>query len=200
MKYILTESQYNLLLEQTSGLDEFLVKVKETYNIDDEFIDKIKEFVVNSDCKRIIVQNIKMGEALALSDRLVMSPRVFTKPLPMFLFILFHEVAHQYQYKKYGEEKMYSVYVGDTSIENASEFMKNTEIVADEFATRKVREFVKSGLIPEKDATFNGMYKNIPIQSIMGMIQQFRSVIKQGNITKPSDVSEFFYNMVKSDL
>ena len=200
MKYILTESQYNLLLEQTSGLDEFLVKVKETYNIDDEFIDKIKEFVVNSDCKRIIVQNIRMGEALALSDRLVMSPRVFTKPLPMFLFILFHEVAHQYQYKKYGEEKMYSVYVGDTSIEDASEFMKNTEIVADEFATRKVREFVKLGLIPEKDATFNGMYKNIPIQAIMGMIQQFRSVIKQGNITKPSDVSEFFYNMVKSDL
>ena len=34
MKYILTESQYNLLLEQTSGLDEFLVKVKEKYNID----------------------------------------------------------------------------------------------------------------------------------------------------------------------
>jgi hypothetical protein len=200
MKYILTESQYNLLLEQTSGLDEFLVKVKETYNIDDEFINKIKEFVVNSDCKRIIVQNIRMGEALALSDRLVMSPRVFTKPLAMFLFILFHEVAHQYQYKKYGEEKMYSVYVGDTSLEDASEFMKNTEIVADEFAARKVREFVKSGFIPEKDATFNGMYKNIPIQAIMGMIQQFRSVIKQGNITKPSDVSEFFYNMVKSDL
>ena len=200
MKYILTESQYNLLLEQTSGLDEFLVKVKEKYNIDDEFINKIKEFVVNSDCKRIIVQNIRMGEALALSDRLVISPRVFTKPLSMFLFILFHEVAHQYQYKKYGEDKMYSVYVGDTSIEDAAEFMKNTEIVADEFATRKVREFVKSGLIPEKDATFNGMFKNIPIQSIMGMIQQFRTVIKQGNITKPSDVSEFFYNMVKSDL
>ena len=44
MKYILNETQYNLVLEQTSGLDEFLVKVKEKYDIDDNFIDAIVDY------------------------------------------------------------------------------------------------------------------------------------------------------------
>lgn len=200
MKYILNETQYNLVLEQTSGLDEFLVKVKEKYNIDDDFIEKIKQFILNSDCKKIMVQNIRMGEALALADRVVISPRVFNNSLGMFLFILFHEIAHQYQFKKYGEETMYSVYVGDTSIEEAADFMKKTELVADEFARKKVREFVNLGFVPQEDATFKGMYKNVSINQLKGMILQFRNVIRQGRITKPSEVSEFFYNMVKSDL
>ena len=200
MKYILNETQYNLVLEQTSGLDEFFVIVKEKYDIDDDFINKIKQFILNSDCKKIMVQNIRMGEALALADRVVISPRVFNNSLGMFLFILFHEIAHQYQFKKYGEETMYSVYVGDISIEEAAEFMKKTELVADEFARKKVREFVNLGFIPQENATFRGMYKNVPTTHLMGMISQFRNVIRQGRITKPSEVSEFFYNMVKSDL
>jgi hypothetical protein len=44
------------------------------------------------------------------------------------------------------------------------------------------------------------MYKNVSINQLKGMILQFRNVIRQGRITKPSEVSEFFYNMVKSDL
>ena len=196
MKHIIRR----ILLEQTSGLNEFLNKVKETYDIDDEFIDKINQFILNSDCKKIMVQNIKMGEALALSDRVVISPRVFTNSLGMFLFILFHAIAHQYQFKKYGEEKMYSVYVGDTTIQDAAEFMRKTELVADEFARKKVKEFVKLGFIPKEEATFEGMYKNVTTHQLMGMISQFRNVIRQGRITEPSEVSEFFYNMVKSDL
>ena len=54
MKHIIKR----ILLEQTSGLNEFLNKVKETYDIDDEFIDKINQFILNSDCKKIMVQNI----------------------------------------------------------------------------------------------------------------------------------------------
>jgi len=196
MKHIIKR----ILLEQTSGLNEFLNKVKETYDIDDEFIDKINQFILNSDCKKIMVQNIKMGEALALSDRVVISPRVFTNSLGMFLFILFHEIAHQYQFKKYGEEKMYSVYVGDTTIQDAAEFMRKTELVADEFARKKVKEFVKLGFLPKEEATFEGMYKNVTTHQLMGMISQFRNVIRQGRITEPSEVSEFFYNMVKVDL
>jgi hypothetical protein len=44
------------------------------------------------------------------------------------------------------------------------------------------------------------MYKNVTTHQLMGMISQFRNVIRQGRITEPSEVSEFFYNMVKSDL
>jgi hypothetical protein len=100
----------------------------------------------------------------------------------------------------YSEEIMYSVYVGDTTIQEAAEFMRKTELVADEFARKKVKEFVKLGFIPKEEATFEGMYKNVTTHQLMGMISQFRNVIRQGRITEPSEVSEFFYNMVKSDL
>ena len=86
-------------------------------------------------------------------------------------------------------------YVGLFAEKQANEFLLRFRIRSDKKKSPALLERIKITI-----KKFNGMYKNIPIQSIMGMIQQFRTVIKQGNITKPSDVSEFFYNMVKSDL
>ena len=137
---------------------------------------------------------------LALHNGVLFNKMIFYQTLPKFLFVLFHEIAHQYQYKKYGAEKMYEFYLGDLDVNDAAESMKKIEIIADEFALRKVREFAKIGLIDVKDSNLPAVYKTIPINHFVRLITQSRDEIKRKGITDFDGVSETFYNMVKVNI
>lgn len=200
MNIIVNKNQYIKLINEGTSVNEFIELVVKRYPKIIDHIDKITEFIDKSGCKRI--ETFKMGQGLGLSlhDRVVISEFAFSKPLGMFLFILFHEIAHQYQYRKYGDEKMYECYTGEISVEEAANFMKNVEVVADEFAYRKVREFVKLGLVDKSDSNFPGFYKNIPTGHFITLISKIKKMIKDQNVSKPEEVSELFYNWVKNSI
>jgi hypothetical protein len=198
MKYIITESQYNLLTEETSGVDDFINQMIEKFPKVKDYSDRIKSFIEKSGCNKIEVASFKYpAMGLALHNGVLFNKAIFYQPLPKFLFVIFHEIAHQYQYDKYGAEKMYEFYLGDIDVNDAAESMKKIEIIADEFASRKVREFAKIGLIDVKDSDFPGFYKTIPINHFVRLITQSRDEIKRKGITDFDGVSETFYNMVK---
>ena len=190
-------NNYRLLKEQTQGLDELMNKIKETYKLSDEHLNVIRQFISNSGCKNIIIERIKMGTGLSLSDRVILSPDLFNLNFAKFLFILFHEIAHQYQFKKYGGEKMYELYTGEMDIKQGCKMMKDIELVADEFATRKMREFVKLGVIKQKDVKFGGFYKDIPESHFHMLVSQIRDMLQKSNVSEPDKISELFYNYVK---
>jgi hypothetical protein len=141
-----------------------------------------------------------MGAGLSLSDRVILSPDLFNLNLAKFLFILFHEIAHQYQFKKYGGEKMYELYTGEMDIKQGCKMMRDIELVADEFAARKMREFVKLGVIKEKDAKFGGFYKNTPESHFHMLVSQIRDMLKKSKVSEPDKISELFYNFVKINI
>ena len=93
---------------------------------------------------------------------------------------------------------MYDCYLGEISEREAAEFMKQTEEVADEFAGRKIRQLQKLNLIGPY--TPPQMYKNVPIQQITIMVNNYREDMRRKNIDSPKKVSEYFYNMIKSEL
>jgi hypothetical protein len=198
MKVIINEKQLeNLILEETLGLDNFLLMVVDKFPQCKDYIDVIQEFIVNSNCRRIEVGKVNGAFGVSLSDRVLISDTCFKQPFEMFLFILFHEIAHQYQYKKYGEEKMYEIYLGEISLEEGANWMKQIEIIADEFATRKVRQLQKMGAIPIDTKIFKSFYQNIPINHFIGLITKIKSELKRQNVTNPSEVSEIIYNWVR---
>jgi DNA repair protein RadC len=80
----------------------------------------------------------------------------------------------------------------------AAEFMKHTEEVADDFASRKIRELQKLNLIGDYKPI--QMYRNLPIQQILMMIKKYRDDMRMNTIDSPEKVSEYFYNIVKSEL
>ena len=90
-------------------------------------------------------------------------------------------------------------YLGDISEEEGAKFMKHTEEVADDFASRKIRELQNKGLIG-KSYIPPQMYKNAPINSVKMMVNNYREMMRRNNITSPEKISEFFYNMVKKNL
>ena len=96
---------------------------------------------------------------LALESGVLINKMALNSPLPFLLFLIFHEVAHQYQFKKYGEDIMYNCYLGEISDTEAAEFMKHTEEIADDFGSRKIRQLQKLNLIGPY--TPPQMYKNV---------------------------------------
>jgi len=199
MKIILNENQFKLLLEQ-EGFDEFAVEVSEKYPDSVYLLRFISDFVKKSGCQKIDIEPLEYGAfGLSLVDRVVINKKTLELPLSNFLYTLFHEVAHQYQYKKYGIDKMYGIYTGDISVDEGAKFMKYVENVADDFAIRKLREINK--LFDDKikiNANINKIYEKIPIDYYKNLINIFIKKIKDGNYTSKEDISEILYNYVKN--
>lgn len=199
MKIILNENQFKLLLEQ-EGFDEFAVEVSEKYPDSVYLLRFISDFVKKSGCQKIDIEPLEYGAfGLSLVDRVVINKKTLELPLSNFLYTLFHEVAHQYQYKKYGIDKMYGIYTGDISVDEGAKFMKYVENVADDFAIRKLREINK--LFDDKikiNANINKIYEKIPIDYYKNLINTFIKKIKDGNYTSKEDISEILYNYVKN--
>ena len=195
----LKENIRRILKEETEGIDTFLDEISNAHELSDELKNFIKEFINESNCKRINFTKFKINAmGLALHSGVLMNSIILKQSLPFLLFVVFHEVAHQYQFKKYGDDFMYNCYLGDVSEEEAAKYMKKTEEVADEFATRKIRELQKRGLIGP--FTPPQVYKNMPMGNIIMMVNNFRTDIKRKNIDSPTKIGEYFYNMVKSEL
>lgn len=185
-----------LLTEETQGIDEFISRILQTFPTAEPFIDFIIDFIEKSDCNKIEVKRFKYGAlGLALHNGVVFNEVIFSQPLPYFLFIVFHEIAHQYQYKKYGTEKMYEFYLGEVDVKEAAKLMKYIEVIADEFASRKLRELQKMGYL-SGDKSQWGFYKNSPVQNFEQLITRTKSeILRSGNFT-PEGVAELFYNMI----
>jgi hypothetical protein len=189
-----------LINEETDGITIFLNKIQAEYDISDSLYVEMLDFIEKSNCKKIEFAKFNYPAlGLALHNGVLINSNMIGDNLSFLIFVIFHEVAHQFQFKKYGDKIMYGVYSGDVSIDEAAKFMKHTEEVADEFAMRKIRELQKKGLI---DANYraNSPYRNISVQSIKSMIIRFRDDLESKNITSPNDISKYFYNMVKSKM
>ena len=195
----LQESIRRILKEETQGIDSFLTQIMETYPETESFINDIEKFIKNSNCKKIEVAKFKYPAlGLAVHNGVLFNEVIFKQKLPDFLFIIFHEIAHQYQYKKYGDEKMYEFYSDEIDVKDAAIAMKKIEIIADEFANRKVREFIKLGFIngQNKKSLFS-IYKDVPLHHFEKLITQTKDTIKLKNVSGFDKISEIFYNMIK---
>jgi Zn-dependent peptidase ImmA (M78 family) len=186
----------SLINESTSGVDTFFDKMSEKYDMSDE----LKEFIVktlnDSDCQNIELVKIKNGAyGLALHDGVYLNLSMLNRPLDFFLFVLFHELAHQYQYKKYGHEVMYACYIGDISDTEGAEFMKKMEDVANRFAIAKINELKKLGIV-SKSANFSHLANFANVSQIKSMIIGFKQMIKSKNIKSVESFTEFMYNFL----
>jgi hypothetical protein len=194
----LQENIRRILMEETQGIESFLTQIMETYPNTERFIDDIETFIKNSNCKKIEIAKFKYPAlGLAVHNGVLFNEVIFKQELPDFLFIIFHEIAHQYQYKKYGDDKMYEFYLDETDVKDAAIEMKKIEITADEFANRKVREFVKLGFISATNGKTVSAYKDVPLSHFERLITQTKDMIKLKNVSGFNEIADLFYNIMK---
>jgi len=201
VKIIITEEQYRKLLrEAPEGIEDLFSTLFQKHPALAENRDIIEDFINKSGCRKIEIKPFNIPAAgLALHDKVVYNPNIFNYAPEYLMYIIFHEIAHQYQYKKYGMEKMYALYTGELPINDAVDWLRYTENTADEFAIRKCRELKKMGILNGKIIT-NGMYKMTPDISFKSLLVKFRNLVRNQKITNPIAVSEILYNHIISAM
>lgn len=202
MKIILTENQYKkLLLEYDGSIDGFIEELESNFSNTKigEYRQQIKSFLVNSGCQKIEFTDIngfRGASGLSLHDRVVIDRGVLNHSLEYVLYVIFHEIAHQYQYKKYGKDVAIKLYLDGITVDDGYKIMKHIENVADEFAIRKCREFVKIGLLDPRKTVKTGFYKNMADIHFKTLIIRFKNLIRSKKIKDLDKVSELIYNYV----
>jgi hypothetical protein len=199
MKILINEHQFNLIKEQTEGLESFVDTIINKFPEAKDYKDVILKSIINSGCKKIEFAHFKFpASGVAMTNGVMINKNMLGQPLYNLLFVIFHEIAHSYQYRKFGEEKMMDLYTDNVSIKDAAKFMKEVEIVADEFATRKCREFIKLGLL--KNVTFSGFYNQLPLVHFESFIKSIKDKLESKNLKTIEEKTSFMYNMIKSEI
>jgi hypothetical protein len=209
MNIILTESQYKKLLnEETGGLDLFIDQIVEKFPEVDDYRNVIRYNIESSGCQKIEFESMTISSGLALHNRVVISSALLKdgfmpKPnaLADLMYVIFHEIAHQHQYKKYGKELIYDMYTGEIETEGAIKFLRYIENVADQFSMRKCRELQKIGVIPQDQKVVDvGGYDHYTDKMFENYLNMLKNKVQRAGISDPEDISELIYNMIKPKL
>ena len=91
---------------------------------------------------------------------------------------------------------MYKLYTQNLPISTAAKILRKTEIVADAYAEREIKQLQKMKLI--KPYTVKGIYQQIPHNQYENMLQQILNDMRTKNNGKtPEQIREYLYNLVK---
>jgi hypothetical protein len=205
MKILLTEEQISLI-EATGGLDSFVNRITEKFFNDDlegdykEFQQLLDTSIEKSGCQKIDFGEFKINAGgVALRDNVVINDKLLNESMGTLLYVIFHEIAHQYQLRKYGEDIIYNIYLGNIDLTEGVPFIRKWETVADEYGIRKVREFISRGFVKNGDIP-RAAYKDIQDWQIKYiMIQMINEVSKFPDKSKES-VALNLYNFIVTKL
>jgi hypothetical protein len=92
---------------------------------------------------------------------------------------------------------MLELYSDKVSFEDGAVLMKQIELVADEMATRKLRELQKKGFLLQSPLP-NGIYKNIPLTYFVSTIRNLKSQVKDLGLESSYEINDIFYSWLKS--
>lgn len=146
----------------------------------------------------IEINSLKFGMAVSFPSKIIISPKVLNLELNHLLFTLFHEVAHQFQYKKYGTENMLKVHMGLFNKTDSISFMKQIEIVADDFAERKIKEMKKLGLIELNQIVPKGLYKSFKDSDFEKLIDISVKLLENEQFDNHEHVANILYRKILS--
>jgi hypothetical protein len=182
-----------------SSFKEFINTLKDRcFYINEEFFEDLSQFIINSGCPSIRFDYLSL-KALGISkpDECVISYKVLDLPTDYMLYVILHEVAHQYQYKKYGKNLVLAVYQNETTIDSAIERLLYYEQQADRLAIKKLNSIVKKNntkiivnIIPR--------YLNINnFDYIRSYIENIRLEVADKNYTTIESINAYLHNRIR---
>lgn len=190
-----------ILKEETQNLENFTNTITKIYPELEPYKEKFEKFITDSGCQNIEFAGFNYPAlGMATHNKILINKQLIysRRSLSYILFVIFHEVAHHYQFKKYGAKIMYDIYRDEIPLKKAAEILKNIELVADEFGLRKLREFEKMGI--ENEFPPSSVYKYMPNKQLEELLKKCREDLRKNNIEDVEKISEFFYNLVKREL
>jgi hypothetical protein len=174
------------------GISEFLLKINLARpDIPPKTLEEIKRFIERSGCAKIFfldLSNRAMG--ISKTNECIINSKLLTFPLEYFLYILFHEVAHQYQYKKHGKNYVLSVYSNlEPKLESAKKLLE-AERIADRLAIAKVKSVLKNcNIRPTREII--PRYLNLSdLTQIEKHLENVREIVSKRNLKTIEEIND----------
>jgi predicted metal-dependent hydrolase len=184
----------------TKGLDEFLYGIHlNRLDISNKLLGEIKEFIVVSECKSIGFEHMS-NRALGISktDKCVLSTKLFDLPIEYLVYVILHEVSHQYQYKKYGKDLVLDVYLSDLDLDKAAQKLLRVEQIADRLAIMKLNSILKSNRILNKKV--KSRYLEVTdLTQIKNHISKIRSEVNSLGLKTIEDINDHILKTINKE-
>lgn len=141
-------------------------------------------------------EDISAG-GMAKNDVCIISKNVLGFNIPNMIFVLFHELAHYHQYKKYGKDFAMSLYTNPISeIDSDINFLKEIESTASRFSKLKTSFYINKHKINNANITADG-YSFISDGYLRQHLIKIKEEIKKRNYTTIEEINEYIYNSIK---
>lgn len=182
----------------TKGIKKFILTISKSTDIKKSVLNEIESFILKSECTLIRFENLsKKAAGISKTDECIISTIVFRFPMEYMLYMILHEISHQYQYKKYGKNLVLDVYLNETTLQEASEKLLNIEKIADRFALMKMNRIFKNNNVISK---INPTPRYLNITDITKMkehVQSMRDEVSKLNLETIESINNHLYKKIK---
>ena len=188
MKNLIRKVLYEQVVsnEIKTGFVKFYQLFKEKYGKTKDFnliFNELISDINKSPTPKISITNSRQVCGASLTNNVIISSDMFDLLLYKFIYVLFHEIAHQYQYKKYGKSLIFDLNKNGFN-EGVLDRIIEIEKVADRFGRSMSKKYSEKFKIPNYTifSPYDGAaYTGRAAYRIM--LQEIADDIKSGKIT-----------------
>ena len=183
-------------LEEVDGLNHFMNELKSKFPDNIDLLDDLQAFIMISGCPAIGFDTLYGASGISKTDRCVINKSILQRSLENALYVILHEISHQYQYSKYGKDVMWDAYNSNIDIEQAVDLLMNIELTADRLAVLKTLNLLKLHGV-ENIKPVKSTYSENSRSYFKSHLESLRSSIKEKGIDSIEGANELMYNTLK---
>ena len=178
------------------GLDEFMKQLKKAFPEYSGVLDDLESYIVSSGCPAIAFETLYGAQGISKTDKCIVSDLVLKSTIEKALYVILHEISHQYQYAKYGKNVMWDAYSSNIDIEQAIDLLMNIELVADRLAVLKTTQILRSNRVSDfKPVT--SLYKTVSRSYFKSHLESLRKSVQEKGVDSIEGANEIIYNKLK---
>lgn len=182
----------------TLGLDSFLNTISIVKSaLCEKIISELRDFIIASGCKEIkfsAMSNRAMG--ISKTNVCILNPMVLAIPDEYALYIILHEISHQYQYKKHGKNVALPAYLSSTSIDDAVNLLLELEQTADRLAIAKLNKILKSGGIQLEKPIVSRYLEVKDTSKMKTYLEKIRLEASQRGLSSIEEINDYIHSSI----
>ena len=178
------------------GLDQFINELKSKFPDHSNLMDDLKAFIMQSGCPAIEFDELYGAQGISKTDKCIINRNTLQKSLENALYVILHEISHQYQYAKYGKDVMWDAYNSNIDIDQAVDLLMNIELTADRLAVLKAIQLLKSNGVTDYNP-IKSFYPNVSKSYFKMHLNGLRKAVSDKGIDSIEGANEFMYNKLK---
>lgn len=183
--------------ETTEGIVPFLGQLLDAFPDKFKAFKYIRKVIIDSKCPKIRFDRIAAG-GLSTTTECIISTIVLNVDFNRALYVILHEIAHQLQYTKYGENIAHHLYTQDLPDDELIDGLIKIEQTADRYAIAKTRQICNLAGIPYEN--IEGSYSNVSRQYILHHLTTIRDAVKKHRFQTIEQINDYLYNSIKIKL